>query len=206
MSSFWDDVAGVLGIDGPKKPNTKYAEEAIALSDAERAKNIAVTQDAYNRIMSEVNVDVDKSSFGANLDKATDYAMQHANASNKQTEFTAGRMGVDIDPALASTMKRQNSLGAAQTGVDTRNRNRVEMREDRMDNMAKAIGMNDDLLQMELDRLAGQQNLANIKAGFASDGSGFDIGGGIQGAMAGYKASGGNIWAAGAGAILGAFL
>lgn len=199
-------IGDILGVEEPREINTQYAEEAISLSDAARQHKIDATKDAYDRIMAEVGVDVEDSSFGADLDEQTDYAMQHANAGIKQTQFTANRMGVDMDPALQRTMARQTSLGSAQTGVDTRNRNRMDMREDRMDNMAKAIGMNDDLLQMELDRLASQQNLENIKAGMPSNDSGFSIGGGIQGGLAAYKASGGNIWAAGAGAILGAFL
>jgi hypothetical protein len=199
------DIDDLLGIDEPDDLNTDALYQAKALTDAERAKNIEATKLARDNIMAQVDVDVEDSDFGFNLDKLTDYARYNAGSGSKQTAMTASRMGVDIDPTLQATMDRQASLGSARTGVDTRNTQRVIMREDRMDNMAKAIGMEDDLLQMELDRLKGEQDLANIEHGMPSNGSSFSIGGAIKGGIAGYKATGNPVVGAFT-AVLGAFL
>jgi hypothetical protein len=199
------DIDDLLGIPEPDDVNMDALYQAKNLTDAERSKNIEATKLARNTLMDEVGVDVEDSSFGADLNELTDYARFHSTKGQVQTNMTANRMGVDIDPALQATMDRQGSLGSAQTGVDTRNTQRLLMRDDRMANMAHAIGMEDDLLQMELDRLKGEQNLANIEAGMPPDGSSFSLIGGVNGAIAAKAAGGGTagmIW----GAVLGAFL
>jgi hypothetical protein len=198
------DIDDLLGIDEPEELNTQYLEQAMALTDAERNKNIDATKIAHDNIMSQVNVDVEDSTFGADLNELTDYARFNSEGGIKQTQMTANRMGVDMSPAAMATMERQSNLGSAMTGVDARNTQRVIMREDRMDNMAKAIGMEDDLLQMELDRLSGLQNMENIKAGMPSN-DGFSLGGGFKGGMAAYKATGNPVVGV-IGAVLGAFL
>jgi hypothetical protein len=199
------DIDDLLGIDEPEDLNTQYLEEAQALTSNERDKNIAATKLARDNIMSQVNVDVEDSTFGADLNELTDYAWFNSVNAKKQTEMTANRMGANISPALQKTIDRQQRVGGAMTAVDARNTNRVEMREDRMDNMAKAIGMEDDLLQMELDRLGGLQDVENVKHGMPSNGSSFSLGAGFKGGMAAYTASGKNVAAGVIGAILGAF-
>ena len=204
--SILDDIGDILNGDQPDPVDTRYLEEAMALTDAERERNLNSTSDAEKRILADVNRDVEDTDFKADLDELTNYAMQHAGTGLKQTAMTTDRMGVDVDPALQRTMDRQSSLGAATAGVNTRNIVRTEMRDNRLGNMAKGIQMEDDKLQIELDRLAGLQNMENIKAGMPPDGSGFSLGGGLQGGFAAYVGSKGNPWVTGVGAFLGAFL
>jgi hypothetical protein len=199
------DIDDLLGIPEPDDLNTEYGDQARALTDAARQRNIEIAQPAYDRIMEQVDNDVEDTDFKSNLDDITSYSQLHSNTGMKQTQFTANRMGTDINPTLQRTMDRQQSLGSAMTGVDTRNRARIDMREDRMDNMAKGIGMEDHMLQLELDRLEGLQDAENIKAGFPSSDSQFSLGGALKGGIAGYGASGGNKVIAGISAVLGAF-
>ena len=203
--SLTDEIADLLGIEEPEKVSTKYAKEAISLTDAFVNFNQDVTQEAYDRIMGEVDVDVADSSFPEDLDKLTNYAMHHAQTGYDQTMHTAARMGVDMDPALQRTLERRNDLSTGMAGVNVRNQARIDMRENRLQNMAHAIGMEDHKFQLEIEALRRQQELENLKAGKIPDQSTFNVGGLITGGITGYKMGGDNIWGGIIGGILGAF-